>query len=99
MSTLVILNPLQRVKNPQAAYHRQKASGFFALRAQNDNRICFFFMRTNPACAKLYHYPVARLSKLLPSYLLPAALGVSMPCQPSFSPWFCWSSHFFNGPK
>src|SRR5215469_14125986 len=39
VSTLVILNPLQRVKNPQAAYHRQKASGFFALRAQNDNRV------------------------------------------------------------
>ena len=39
--TLVILNPLQRVKNPQAALPWGKSSGFFALRAQNDNSRIF----------------------------------------------------------
>src|SRR5262249_42106572 len=35
-NTLVILNPLQRVKNPHGAPNRMKSWGFFALRAQND---------------------------------------------------------------
>jgi len=54
-STLVILNPLQRVKNPHTAEQREKSSGFFALRAQNDVAE-FFLTRTNPACAKLHHH-------------------------------------------
>ncbi len=37
----VILNPLQRVKNPPALSRRETVSGFFALRAQNDKVLAF----------------------------------------------------------
>ena len=56
--SLVILNPLQRVKNPGAACNQMTVWGFFALCAQNDMGLVLS-MRNQTLHRNLYHYPVA----------------------------------------
>ena len=55
---LVILNPLQRVKNPLALCSRETVLGFFALRAQNDMGLAGFVTPKHRNRWKLSHYQI-----------------------------------------